>query len=149
MGKAAARENSAAKEEDWRGVAEHAVRAEASRRGLGDDYDPQRDRAGIADALIEALAHWRREAASSVEVHGKSPGIDLAPVPAAHLLCARWMRCPSCEQAGERFILGLADGRVVSLDGDLTFACPEGEALAKTSVLCCACGEMAPLESFR
>ncbi len=134
---------------DWRAAAEHALRSEAERRGLGEGYDSARDAAGIAAALIDALTRWRNETASTP---GGPPGplaVVLAEGPPAGLLCARSMRCPACGQTGGRFILALADGHVVALDGDLTYACPEGEALKQTSALCSTCGETAPVEEFR
>lgn len=135
--------------EDWREVAARAIRAEAAARGLGARYDAEADGEGIADALIEALARWRGEAASGAGMGAASPGVVLPDAPAGHLLCARWMRCPACGHAGGRYIVALADGRVFALDGDLTYACPEGEALAETSALCAACGEMAHIADYR
>lgn len=134
---------------DWREAAARALRSEASRRGLGESYDTKADAAGIAAALFDALTRWRRASASTP---GKSSGplaVVLADAPPPDLLYARSMRCPTCMQTGGRFILALADGHVVALDGDLAYACPEGEALAQTSALCSACGETAPLADYR
>ena len=135
--------------EEWREVAAHALRAEAARRGLGASYDVEVDREGLAAALVAALALWRREAGSGTATGAASPAFALPPEPPADLLCAHSMCCPSCGKAGGRFILALADGHVVALDGDLTYECPEGEALARTSVLCGTCGQTAPLADFR
>jgi hypothetical protein len=137
------------REEDWREVARHAVRAEAARRGLGRSYDAEADREGIASALIEALARWRREGAGGTEGATESPAFVLPQVPPADLLCARSMRCPSCGQSGGRYIFALPNGSVLALDGDLAYACPEGEGLAEISALCGTCGETAPLGDFR
>jgi len=135
--------------EDWREVAERALRAEAAGRGLGTPYDVEADSEGLAAALIAALTRWRVEAAPGAETRAASRRIVLPAAPAGHLLCARWMRCPSCGQAGGRYIVALADGRVLALDGDLTYTCPDGEALAETTALCAACGETAPVADFR
>lgn len=134
---------------EWREIAARALRAEAAARGLGARYDVEVDSEGLAASLIEALARWRGEAASGPGMGTASPGIVLPEAPAAGLLCARWMRCPSCGKAGGRYIVALADGRVLALEGDLTYACPDGEALAETSALCAACGEMAAIADYR
>jgi hypothetical protein len=134
---------------DWREAAAHALRAEAARRGLGTPYDVEVDSEGLAEALVAALARWRRAGARGTGGAMESPAFALPPGPPADLLCARSMRCPACGKTGGRFILALADGRVLALDGDLTYACPEGEALTQTSALCGTCCETAPLGGFR
>lgn len=135
--------------EEWREIAARAIRAEAAARELGTPYDVGVDSEGLAAALIEALGRWRGESASGPGMGTASPGVVLPDAPAGHVLCARWMRCPSCGHAGGRYIVALADGRVLALDGDLTYSCPDGEALAETTALCCACGEMAHIVDFR
>lgn len=132
--------------EDWREVAGRVLRTEAARRGFGTPYDVEADSEGLAEELIAALTRWRGEGA---EGGTESPAFALPPGPPVDLLCARSMRCPACGQTGGRFILALADGRVLALDGDLTYACPEGEALTQTSALCGTCCETAPLGGFR
>lgn len=134
---------------DWREAAAHALRAEAARRGLGTPYDVEVDSEGLAEALVAALTRRRREGARGTGGAMESPAFALPPEPPADLLCASSMRCPSCGKAGGRFILALADGHVVALDGDLAYVCPQGEALALTSALCGNCGETAPLADFR
>jgi hypothetical protein len=131
---------------DWREAAAHALRAEAARRGFGTPYDVEADSEGLAEALVAALTRWRGVGA---EGGTESPAFALPPGPPAELLSARSMRCPACGQTGGRFILALADGRVLAIDGDLTYACPEGEALAETTALCGTCWETAPLGDFR
>jgi hypothetical protein len=136
-------------EADWREVAGRAVRAEAARRGLGAAYDLEADGAGIAGALIEALTRWRGEASPGTATPAAPPGFVLPDTADEHLLCARWMLCPACGQAAGRYILALPDGRVLALEGDLTYACPGGEALAEISALCGACGETAQVADFQ
>jgi len=135
--------------EDWREIAERTLLAEAARRGLGTPYDVEADSEGLAAALIAALTRWRVEAASGTAAGAASRGIVLPDAPAADLLCARWLRCPACALAGGRYIIALADGRVLALERDLTYACPSGEALAETTALCAACCETAPVADFR
>jgi hypothetical protein len=132
--------------EDWREVAERTLLAEAARRGLGTPYDVEVDSEGLAEALIAALTRWRRE---GTEGGTESPAFALPPGPPADLLCARSMRCPACGQTGERFILALADGRVLAIDGDLTYPCPAEEELDETIVLCGSCRYTGRTAEFR
>jgi hypothetical protein len=122
------------------------MRAEAARLGLGMPYDVEVDSEGLAEALIAALTRWRGE---GTEGGTESPAFALPPGPPAALLCARSMLCPACSQTGERFILALADGRVLAIDGDLTYACPAEEELDETIVLCGSCRYTGRTGEFR
>ena len=129
-------------------VARAAIKAEANRWGLGEDYDAEADAAGIAAVLSEALAIWRHE--RGVDVSSQTPATAPTPLAAASsfsTVCARWMRCPACG-GNDSFVIGLPDGPVLALSEDLTYTYASADEEAHATALCGCCGHEGSVGAF-